>query len=58
MKPRMTLNMRISTDSTQTQRFTEDEVLSEFTNHNVKLVRTLVVRKTDGAVLGEILIKN
>jgi len=55
MKPRMVLNMRISTDSAQNQRFSETEVLNEFANHNVKLVRTLVVRESDGAVLGEIL---
>ena len=53
----MTLKMRISIDSSHKQRFTEDEILNEFDNHNVKLERNLVIRKSDGAVLGEILTK-
>lgn len=56
MKPRMSLNMRISVDSTQTQRYTEEEIKKEFANHNIKIDRTLVVRKSDGAVMGEILV--
>jgi hypothetical protein len=58
MKPQMILNMRISVDITQKQRYSENEILNEFDNHNVKLNRTLVIRKSDGAVLGEILTKN
>jgi len=54
-KPKMILNMRISIDSAHKQRFTEDEVLKEFSNHNIRIDRTLVIRKHDGAVLGEIL---
>jgi hypothetical protein len=57
MKPQMILNMRISVDSCQKQRYAEAEILKEFSNHNVELNRTLVVRKSDGAVLGEILTK-
>jgi hypothetical protein len=57
MKPKMFLTMRISVDSTQTQRYTEEEILKEFDNDNIKIQRRLVVRKTDGAVMGGILNK-
>ena len=56
MKPSMFLKMRISADSCQTQRYSEEEILREFENDNIELNRRLVVRKTDGAVMGEILI--
>ena len=49
-KPQMILKMRISVDCTQKQRYTENEILTEFANHNVKIERTLVIRKNDGAV--------
>lgn len=55
MKPQMKLDMRISIDGAHKQRYTEAEILNEFSNHNVELNRTLVIRKSDGAVLGEIL---
>jgi len=55
MKPQITLNMRISVTSSQEQRYTEEEIQREFDNDNVKIDRRLVVRKTDGAVMGEIL---
>lgn len=57
MKPQMTLTMRISVDSYQKQRFTEDEIKTEFNKDNVTIDRRLVVRKSDGAVMGEILTK-
>ena len=56
MKPQMSLKMRISVDSSQKQRYTEDEIMTEFINDNIKIERKLVVRKTDGAVMGEILV--
>jgi len=56
MKPQMLLNMRISVDSSQKQRYSEEEINLEFANDNIKIERKLVVRKTDGAVMGEILV--
>ena len=56
MKPKMVLNMRISVDSSQTQRYTEEEIITEFNNDNIKIERKLVIRKTDGAVMGKILV--
>lgn len=53
-KPQITLKMRVSTDSSQRQRYTALEIAEEFTNDNVKIERSLVIRKTDGAVMGEI----
>lgn len=55
-KPKMVLNMRISVDICQRQRYTEAEINKEFSNDNVKIERKLVIRKNDGAVLGEIII--
>ena len=52
----MLLNMRISVDSSQKQRYSEEEINLEFANDNIKIERKLVVRKTDGAVMGEILV--
>ncbi len=56
MKPQMLLKMRISVDSSHKQRYTEEEINFEFSNDNIKIERKLVIRKTDGAVIGEILI--
>jgi hypothetical protein len=56
MKPQMLLKMRISVDSSHRQRYTEDEINLEFAKDNIKIERKLVVRKTDGAVMGEILV--
>lgn len=56
MKPQMLLKMRISVDSSQRQRYTEEEINLEFAKDNIKIERKLVVRKTDGAVMGEILV--
>jgi hypothetical protein len=55
MKPKMNLNMRISIDSSHNQRYTKDQIVDEFNNDNILIERKLVIRKTDGAVLGEIL---
>ena len=55
MKPQMLLKMRISVDSSQKQRYTEEEIMFEFTKDNIRIERTLVIRKTDGAVMGQIL---
>lgn len=52
----MLLNIRISVDSSQKQRYTEEEIILEFSNDNIKIERKLVIRKTDGAVMGEILV--
>ena len=54
MKPQMKLNMRLSVDSAQKQRYTEEEIAEEFNNDNVSIIRKLIIRKGDGAVLGEI----
>lgn len=54
-KPKMKLNMRISVDSCQTQRYTEEEIMEEFMNDNVNIEKTLVIRKSDGAVMCQIL---
>ena len=35
MKPQMILNLRISVDCSQIQRFTEEEIKTEFKNNNV-----------------------
>lgn len=56
MKPQMLLKMRISVDSSQKQRYTEEEIDLEFDKDNVNIERKLVIRKTDGAVMGEILV--
>lgn len=53
MKPTMNICMRISTDSCQTQRYTEEEIEKEFSNDNIKIERNLVIRESDGAVMGE-----
>ena len=63
MKPQMILNVRISTESSGGKRYTEDEIKQEILNGNVRIDITpvgkvpLFIRKNDGAVLGEILIK-
>lgn len=56
MKPQMSLNIRISVDCSQKQRFTDDEVKLEFVNDNITIERKLIIRKTDCAVIGEILV--
>ncbi len=52
----MNLTMRISVNECHKQRFTEEDIKQEFAKDNVKIERTLVVRKSDGAVIGQILI--
>jgi len=60
--PKMTLDIRISVDSCQTQRYTEDEINQLIKDEKVLIKSTsqgspLLIRKSDGAVLGEILFK-
>ena len=57
MKPTMILNIRISVDSSQSQRYTEKEIMKEFDDDNILIERKLIIRKTDGAVMGGILNK-
>lgn len=56
MKPETILNMRISVDSSQKQRYSKADISLEFENDNITIERKLVIRKSDGAVMGEILI--
>lgn len=62
MKPRMTFDFRISTYSGNDQRYTEDEIRTEIRNGNVRIDLSgggkvpLLVRNTDGAVMGEFLV--
>jgi len=55
MKPTLDLKIRISTDSCQNKRFDEDDYLKELDNDNIKIERKLIIRKSDGAVMGEFL---
>ena len=55
MKPQIDLKMRISVTIEQEQRYTKEDIQKEFDKDNIKIERRLVVRKTDGAVMGEIL---
>ena len=60
--PKMTLDIRISVDSCQTQRFTEDQINTYIKENNVVIRPSsqgspLLLRKDDFAVLGEILFK-
>ncbi len=61
MKPQMNFNVRVSTDSSQKQRYTEQEIKSFLKEGKVELSYSnpngscLMIRKGDGAVLGEIL---
>lgn len=52
-----TFIFRLSIDSAGKQRYSEDEINSEINNDNVKIEKRLLIRKSDGAVLGEILTK-
>jgi len=56
MKSQTILNIRISVDSSQRVRYSDEEIKSEFAKDNIKIERTLIIRKTDGAVMGQILI--
>ena len=57
MKPQMVLTMRISVDSCQKQRYSEDDIKTEINKDNVLIERGLLVRKSDGAVMGQFLTK-
>jgi hypothetical protein len=60
-KPKMILNIRISNDETGKQRYTNNQIISEIKTGNVNIELSggskvpLLIRKKDGAVLGEIL---
>jgi hypothetical protein len=55
----MNIGIRISKDAAGNQRYTEDTIKRELKNENVLIQKsgagnqTLLIRKTDGAVLGE-----
>ena len=60
----MKLDIRISKDAAGNQRYTEDTIEREIKSENVDIKKsgagnqTLLIRKTDGAVLGEIKVSN
>jgi hypothetical protein len=62
MKPKMILDVRISTNEAHKQRYTEEEIKTEIKAGQVEIKLSdagkvpLLIRKRDGAVLGEILI--
>ena len=56
MKPSIMLKMRISVDISQKQRFTDEEISQEFNSDNIIILNKLIIRKSDGAVMGEILV--
>jgi hypothetical protein len=62
MKPQMTLDFRISIDSSHKQRFTDEEIKEEIKNGNVKIELTsvgnkpLLIRKSDNKIIGEFLV--
>lgn len=56
MKPQILLKMRISVDCSQKQRFTEEQIVKEILEDNIRIERTLIIRKSDGAVMGAILV--
>ena len=56
----MILNIRISNDEIGNQRYTNNQIISEIKKGNVNIELSgnnipLLIRKKDGAVLGEIL---
>ena len=51
LKPTMEFTFRISVDSCLTQRFTEEQIKTS----GVTIERGLLIRKRDGAVMGEFL---
>lgn len=55
MKPKMNINIRISIDDCHTQRYTEEEIFNEFLINNINIENRLIIRKNDGAVMGELL---
>jgi hypothetical protein len=59
-KPKMKLNIRISIDSAGQQKYTNDQIIFDIKKGNVDIKLSdggapLLIRKNDGAVLGEIL---
>lgn len=57
-KPKMIFDFRISIDCSHKQRFSEEEIKNEIKNDNVKIEKSLLIRKNDGKVIGEFLINN
>ena len=55
LKPTMEFAFRISVDSCLTQRFTEEQIKTEIKTSGVTIERGLLIRKRDGAVMGEFL---
>lgn len=55
MKPTMYIKLRISTDTSWNQRFTEEEIMEDLLNNRINIHNSLLIRKKDGAVMGEIL---
>lgn len=55
-KPKMIFNFRISIDSSWKRRYSEDQIKLEIKNDNVLIERGLLIKKNDGAVLGEFLL--
>jgi len=54
MKPKMNLELRLSTETSGSKpRFTEEEMMNEFAIDNVKIVRTLLIRKSDNKIIGQ-----
>jgi hypothetical protein len=54
MKPTMNLELRLSTETSGNEpRFTEEEIKEEFANDNVKIERTLLIRKSDNKIIGQ-----
>lgn len=62
MKPKMILDVRISIDSSHKQRYTEEEIKVEIRTGQIEIKLSdigkvpLLIRKRDGAIMGEILI--
>lgn len=60
----MNFNIRISKDAASNQRYTEDRIKTEIQTENVDIKKSgagnqiLLIRKSDGAVLGEIKFSN
>ena len=55
-KPTMIFDFRLSTDSSGKQRYSKSQIKTEISNDNVIIEKRLLVRKYDGAVLGEFLV--
>ena len=54
MKNFLNINIRVSNDSSGNPRFTKDEVEKLIKDEDIKFVRNLLCRISDGKVIGEI----